>query len=153
MPPNGTMRAPSARVPRGVALASSLLGRSGMRQDDPGSAQAAGPPSDPAIADLVARYVMQCRSRVVRLLIHLGHYFERDDFPMAAALGRDLAGSGASFGLPRISAVGRDLARAAEAADGPAVMQGLHDLQEYLDTLPPSPPTDPTTPSAPDPEP
>jgi hypothetical protein len=95
------------------------------------------PVTDPAFADLVARYVAQCQSSVVRILLRLGNNFATDDFAMVAATGRDLAGSGESFGLPRVSALGRSIVEAALAANGAAVMQRVHELQSYLNTLTP----------------
>jgi len=103
---------------------------------DPGRA---GPPvTDPAVADLVSRYVAQGRSTLGRLLVRLGTRLAEDDFAAIATVGRDLAGSGEAFGFPRISALGRNLVDAAEAANEAAVMRYVHELQAYLDSLAPA---------------
>jgi hypothetical protein len=86
---------------------------------------------DPAIADLVPRYLSRCRSNLVRL----GHLHHDEQFEAIVALGWDFAGSGRAFGFDRVSTLGERLARAAEQEDGPAILHSMHALERYLDAL------------------
>jgi len=86
---------------------------------------------DDDIVDLVPGYVTAQRQHVENLLTLL----DKIDFTTIRQLGHRMKGSGAGYGLPGVSRIGRDLETAAEGGDGPSVRRLLIELQQYLSRL------------------
>jgi HPt (histidine-containing phosphotransfer) domain-containing protein len=57
---------------------------------------------------------------------------ERGDFERLATLGHNLQGSGASFGFPAMSGLGKRIERAAEGKDAAGVAELLIELESTL---------------------
>ena len=98
----------------------------------PASTESAPPPifitPDEDIADLVPDYVAARRADVltVRVLV------TADDFSGIGSLGHKMAGSGAGYGLPEVSRIGKVLERAAIRHDAESVRQLIDQLGDYL---------------------
>ncbi|NND61274.1 MAG: Hpt domain-containing protein [Gammaproteobacteria bacterium] len=86
---------------------------------------------DPYVKELLPGYIARRREEVVTLRQAL----EQNDLKKLRLTGHNLHGSGAAYGLPRISELGRALERAAAADDTAAVSEVLDTLQSYVDTL------------------
>ena len=61
----------------------------------------------------------------------------RGDFLAIRAIGHRLAGAGGLYGLDEVSAKGREINRAAHAADAEAARLAAEDLERYLAELDP----------------
>ena len=79
------------------------------------------------------RYLANCRENVVKMLLALDVL----DLETVATLGHNLAGSGASFGLPAISAIGASIQTTAEADDPNGARAEIASLAAFLDSNPP----------------
>jgi signal transduction histidine kinase/CheY-like chemotaxis protein/HPt (histidine-containing phosphotransfer) domain-containing protein len=86
---------------------------------------------DDDIVDLVPGYVGAQRQAVATLL----NLLEGGDFMSIRRQGHRMKGSGAGYGLPGVSRIGKELEAAAESGDAESVKQLITDLQRYLSRL------------------
>ena len=75
------------------------------------------------------QYLANCRENAVKMLIAL----DVSDLVTVATLGHNLAGSGSSFGFPRISAIGSKIETTAEAGDKTGARAEIASLAVFLD--------------------
>ena len=80
------------------------------------------------LAELADEYLQARR----RQLGELQQMLVSDNVEQLRAVGHNLAGSGASFGLPHVSELGRSLEAAARAGDHAAAERELAALQDYV---------------------
>lgn len=83
---------------------------------------------DPTIADLVPGYLETCHGYAVQLREHL----RRGELEPIRAIGHRLAGSGAPYGFPRLTELGRSLEHHAESGGTESVRSWVEELEAYL---------------------
>ena len=81
------------------------------------------------LALLSPQYLVHCRENSVKMLAALDLF----DLATVATLGHNLAGSGASFGFPTISAIGATIQTTAEAGDQTGARTEVASLAAFLD--------------------
>lgn|GEM_PF-860903 len=86
-------------------------------------------PSD--LVTLIPGYLENRRKDVVLIAELIGQGVYED----AGRLAHSMKGSGGGYGFDRISELGALMEKAAKALDGPAVLAGIRDLQQYLDRV------------------
>ena len=82
----------------------------------------------PELADLVPCYLANRRNDMETLAAALG----RGDFELMSRLGHNMHGSGTSFGLDGLSAIGVAIERAANAGDRVEIARQLRRMTAYL---------------------
>tara|TARA_R110002096_G_scaffold22547_10_gene72352 strand:- start:6221 stop:6526 length:306 start_codon:yes stop_codon:yes gene_type:complete len=87
--------------------------------------------ADPFARRLVGQYLARRKEDVANLLVAV----ESADFDTVRITGHNLSGSGAAYGLERISSIGSDLECAADGADASRIMQLIADLDAFLRDL------------------
>ena len=87
--------------------------------------------ADPFARRLVGQYLARRKDDVANLLVAV----DNADFDTVRITGHNLSGSGAAYGLERISSIGSDLESAAGAADASRIMQLIADLNAFLRDL------------------
>jgi HPt (histidine-containing phosphotransfer) domain-containing protein len=85
------------------------------------------------IAALIPDYLANRRADVRSLRIALA----ADDFATVATLGHRMKGSGASFGLPRVSKLGQRLEEAGQQEDEGRARKATEELDRLIDSLTP----------------
>ena len=99
---------------------------------EPGSHVASTPIRSTRSAERLAlqspKYLENCRQNAVKMQVAL----DMHDLETVATLGHNLAGSGASFGFPVISAIGAIIQTAAESGDKSGVRDGIASLAAFL---------------------
>ena len=85
-------------------------------------------PDDGATHQLMAQYLERRRAQVGQLTAAL----DNADYELIRRIGHNLHGSGAAYGLPRISALGEALEQDAERRDSLAVSETISQLQDFL---------------------
>ena len=83
---------------------------------------------DSDLADLVPRYLANRLRDVETMTAAL----DRGDFGLIGDIGHNFRGSGCSFGLDELSAIGVDIERAVQAADRTEIARQLRRTREYL---------------------
>lgn len=83
---------------------------------------------DPDISDLVPVYLRNRQEDLDRI----GTALQRQDFEQILALAHAIRGSGAAYGLPEISHLGREMAAAAQRGDGLRVAECRESMALYL---------------------
>lgn len=83
------------------------------------------------IAALIPDYLANRRSDVRSLRIALAG----EDYATIATLGHRMKGSGASFGLPRVSKIGQKLEEAGHHEDEAKARKAVDDLDRLIDSL------------------
>lgn len=86
---------------------------------------------DPELKDLVPDYI-ESRNKELPGLLALSAAGDLDALRKA---GHKLAGSGGSFGLDRLSELGKELETLARAGDSPGAAGCLERLKDYLENL------------------
>lgn len=89
------------------------------------------PEVDPVILPLLPGYLKNRRDDLQRLEDALA----AKDFTVLRTLGHNMSGSGAAYGLPPISAIGRRIEEAAVAGDAARVKDLSVELREFLDVV------------------
>lgn len=80
---------------------------------------------------LIPRYLENRRADIVTLR----EAVRAGNVEQIRSTGHTLKGSGASFGLDTISALGRSLEEAAKSSDGASMESAINQLAHYLETL------------------
>ena len=86
---------------------------------------------DQEFLDLIPRYLAN-RGRDVETVAAA---VERGDYQLIRRIGHNMHGSGRTFGLDELSAMGAALERAALAADGAAILRQLPRISTYLSSV------------------
>lgn len=86
---------------------------------------------DAVLRDLVPRYLANRGKDVETATMAL----VRGDFELIRGMGHNLQGSGRTFGLDEISAIGIEIERAAKAADRVEIARQLNRLEDYLSRI------------------
>lgn len=86
---------------------------------------------DPIVKELIPGYLARRREE----LKTLDKAFDEGDYDNLRIVGHNLHGSGAAYGLPRISELGRDLEYAAHGRNATGVRTAIDALRAFLDTL------------------
>jgi HPt (histidine-containing phosphotransfer) domain-containing protein len=87
--------------------------------------------ADPLLRPLIPDYLRNRRDDVQRLVDLLA----QQDFTALRRLGHNMSGSGAAYGLPPISALGKGIEDAALASDAGRIGALAASLREFLDTV------------------
>lgn len=87
--------------------------------------------ADPFARKLMAQYLANRQEDLQKLRDAV----TRDDFEAVRLTGHNMHGSGSSYGLDRISELGRDLETAAIEHDKPAISELISALESYVRTL------------------
>jgi CheY-like chemotaxis protein/HPt (histidine-containing phosphotransfer) domain-containing protein len=114
-----------------VEALGSLLDREAAPQAPTPNTEAELTAVDPSIADLIPEYLDGCRETVAALRDHL----RRSDLEAIRIQAHNLAGSGAPYGFPRISELGRTLEAVAAEGGREEVTAWLNELETYIATL------------------
>ena len=85
-------------------------------------------PEDTATHQLLSRYLQRRRQQLGELEAAL----KQADYELIRRIGHNLHGSGAAYGLRRVSLLGAGLERAAERQDGQAAAENLGQLRRFL---------------------
>ena len=88
-------------------------------------------PEDEPGVRLLQRYLGRRREELVQLKDALAG----SDFRLIARIGHNLHGSGAAYGLPRISALGEQIELAAERAAATSIAEIIAKLEQFLDSI------------------
>jgi CheY-like chemotaxis protein len=83
---------------------------------------------DPEVRDLLPRYMANRGKDVETATAAL----VRGDFELIGGIGHNLQGSGRTFGLDELSAIGADVERAAKGADRVEIARQLNRIEDYL---------------------
>jgi len=83
---------------------------------------------DAELRDLIPRYLANRGKDVETATAAL----VRGDFELIGCMGHNMQGSGCSFGLDELSAIGTDIERAAKAADHVEIARQLNRIEDYL---------------------
>jgi CheY-like chemotaxis protein/HPt (histidine-containing phosphotransfer) domain-containing protein len=86
---------------------------------------------DEAVRDLFPRYIANRRRDVESVAAAL----ERGDFGLIRSIGHNMHGSGRSFGLDELSAIGAAIERAAETGDSATILRQLPRIRGYLSRI------------------
>lgn len=86
------------------------------------------PAPEPEVADLVPEYLERRAGDVATL----GRALDVGDFETVRILGHRMAGSGTSYGLPEVAAIGRNLEAAADARDAGAARRARAELERLV---------------------
>ncbi len=86
---------------------------------------------DPALAGIMPGYLDLRRREGAELLAAAG----RGDLDTARLLGHRMKGTGASYDLPEITRLGRDIEAAALAGDGGRVLALAREASSYVEDL------------------
>ena len=84
-----------------------------------------------AVAELVPGY-LERREAEIQIL---GDALAADDLPVIQRIAHNLKGSGAGYGFPRITALGRAMEAAAKSAHRPEIRAALSELTDLLGRL------------------
>ena len=87
--------------------------------------------ADPDFADLIPRFLDNCRVEEAEMRRALA----RQDYAALAATGHRLIGAGTSYGFPGITAAARLVESSAERRDPAGAAQGLDALASYLSSV------------------
>ena len=98
-----------------------------MSQDSETSIEIA----DPFARRLLSQYLDRRKTDLSRLRAALN----AADFSSIERTGHNLFGSGAAYGLDKISALGARLEKAAKAADADSIAGVLDDLEQFVNTV------------------
>ena len=94
---------------------------------------------DAASYQLLTQYLQRRRLQIGQLTAAL----DNADYELIRRIGHNLHGSGAAYGLPRVSAIGSALEAGAERADPGAVGDNIRQLEDFLASVvlkqPPTP--------------
>lgn len=80
---------------------------------------------------LLTRYLERRREQLTQLESALAGA----DYELIRRIGHNLHGSGAAYGLPRISLIGGELEAGAERRDAAAIADNLSQLREFLEQV------------------
>ncbi len=83
---------------------------------------------DPAVLELLPRYL----ERRVEDIQAMRDAVMREAFEPVAHLAHRMRGSGSAYGLPFVTKVGKQIEQAAQHLDGPAIIDALDRLADYL---------------------
>jgi len=83
---------------------------------------------DPAVLALLPRYLARRADDIATMRDALA----RSSFELIAQLGHRMRGSGAAYGMPFVTQIGRQLERAAMAGDVGVIDDALNHLDAYL---------------------
>lgn len=84
--------------------------------------------ADPFARQLMARYLARRKQDIERLRAAL----DAADYGSISVTGHKLLGSGAAYGLDRVSELGRDIETAAHHGDGHRLARLIDELSRYL---------------------
>ena len=87
--------------------------------------------NDPFVKELMPGYLARRREE----LSTLENAVEDRNYETLRIIGHNLHGSGAAYGLPRISELGRDLEKAAHGRDDAGVRTVIDAMRAFIDTL------------------
>ena len=82
----------------------------------------------PGVSDLIPSYL----SNRQHDLVSLAQAVNRGDLPAARFIGHGMKGSGAGYGFPAISEIGRSIEQCAISEDTAGIMRQISSLEEYL---------------------
>jgi CheY-like chemotaxis protein len=82
----------------------------------------------PGVSDLIPSYL----SNRQHDLVSLAQAVNRGDLPAARLIGHGMKGSGAGYGFPAISEIGRSIEQCAISEDTAGIMRQISSLEEYL---------------------
>lgn len=86
---------------------------------------------DPDLRDLLPGYLANRGKDIETVTAAL----ERGDFELIGCTGHNLLGSGRSYGLDEVTAIGVDIERAAKTADRGEIVRQLRRLEDYLSRI------------------
>ena len=87
--------------------------------------------NDPFVKELLPGYLARRREE----LSSLARAVDAGDYETLRVIGHNLHGSGAAYGLPRISELGRDLEKAAHVRDDTGARTVIDAMRAYVQTL------------------
>ena len=88
-------------------------------------------PSDETERELLLRYLERKRKDLDRL----EHAISNEDYALIHRIGHNLAGSGAAYGLPRVSHIGRQIEAASGRRNSAEVARYVAELRRFLSTV------------------
>jgi CheY-like chemotaxis protein len=83
------------------------------------------------IKSLIPAYLSNRRKDIIALSSAL----ESNDIPAIGVIGHDMKGSGAGYGLPRLTEIGRDLEQAAKQGNLSGIRELAHAFADYMERL------------------
>lgn len=101
------------------------------RTDHPAMEPPQGPAIDPAVLALMPQYLEDVRAALATMREALS----TGDFAEVAKQGHVLAGTGATFGFPLISGLGREIERLAGQRDATALEQATRKVEEHIQQI------------------
>lgn len=87
--------------------------------------------TDPFARKLIGKYLSHRKDDIGKLTQAL----EESDFETIRVTGHNLYGSGAAYGLDRISFLGANFEKAADAKNAPEIERLIGELTDFLDKL------------------
>ena len=87
--------------------------------------------NDPFARRLIGKYLANRNEDIGKLTRALAD----DDFETIRITGHNLYGSGATYGLDRVSTLGASIEKAASDKDGPLIEQLIAEMREFLENM------------------